>query len=163
MDGTAAPGTRPDSIGDLRFETAAMNADSNPMTDPDLIEHSLALVAARCADPAPLVYARLFQEHPEVAALFVNDRDGGVRGQMLAVALEGLLDHAGPRAYAAHLLRAERVNHEGLGVPPEIFDRFFDILVATFRDLLGADWTVEIEAAWARLLAGLRHDIARIT
>lgn len=113
-----------------------------------LIERSLDLVAARAGDPAPLVYARLFAENPELEALFVRDRTGMVRGNMLAVALECLLDVAGTHGYAANFVASERVNHAGLGVPSALFDRFYATIIATFRDVLGPDWTAETEAAW---------------
>ena len=121
----------------------------------DLIAASLELAAERCGDPAPLVYARLFAERPDLEALFIRDRSGLVRGQMLAVAIEALLDFAGDNAYAANLLGSERVNHEGLGVPPEAFDRFFHTLMTVVHEQLCADWTDAMETAWAATIAGL--------
>ena len=67
------------------------------MDDAALIEHSLALVAERVGDPAPLVYARLFEAFPELEALFVRDVSGMIRGNMLTTTLEcpaGALGHA---------------------------------------------------------------------
>jgi hemoglobin-like flavoprotein len=126
-------------------------------TDPSVIQHTLDLVAERCADPAPLVYARLFAESPEIEALFIRDTSGLVRGQMLAVVLESLLDFITDRHYGANLIQIERVNHEGLGVAPEIFDTFFATVVATFKDILAADWTPQMDAAWSGLLAELSY------
>jgi hemoglobin-like flavoprotein len=73
-----------------------------------------------------------------------------VRGNMLQTTLECLLDQAGARAYAPHFVGSERVNHEGLGVSPEMFDRFYAIVIATFRESLGTEWTAETDAAWTR-------------
>jgi len=125
------------------------------MHDAALIEHSLERVAACAGDPAPLVYARLFAAFPELEALFVRDTTGIVRGNMLQVTLECLLDYAGSRAYATHFVGSERVNHGGLGVPPAMFDRFYATVIATFRDALGEEWTPEIDAAWHRAAEGL--------
>jgi hemoglobin-like flavoprotein len=125
------------------------------MDDAALIEHSLELVAARVGDPAPLVYARLFAEMPELEALFVRDVTGIVRGNMLTTTLECLVDFAGARAYAHHFVGSERVNHGGLGVPAEMFDRFYATVIATFREVLGADWTAEMDGAWSRAAEGL--------
>ena len=127
--------------------------------DTDIIARSLDMVAERHGDPAPLVYARLFAEHPDMEALFVRDTAGSVRGQMLMVVIESLLDYIGGNAYSANLIRIERVNHEGLGVPPEVFDTFFSTVMETFKDLLGDDWTRETDAAWRELLA----ELGRIT
>ena len=117
------------------------------------LTESLDLVAARCSDPAPQVYARLFAARPDLEPLFVRDRSGIIRGQMLQVAVEGLLDLAGDGHYAAGLLQTERVNHEGLGVPHDAFDSFYSVMLATFRDIAGEGWTAEMEAAWNGAIA----------
>ena len=119
----------------------------------EIVAGSLELVAERAGDPTAQVYARLFAEHPEMEALFVRDTTGAVRGEMLAVAFACLLDLGGAGAYAANLIAAERVNHEGVGVPPEVFGRFFPIVADTCREISGPAWTAEVEAAWAEVLA----------
>jgi hemoglobin-like flavoprotein len=118
----------------------------------DIVAASLELVAERAGDPAAAVYGRLFASHPEMEALFVRDTTGAVRGEMLAVAFECILDIGGAGAYAANLIAAERVNHEGVGVPAEVFGRFFPLLADSCREVLGPDWTPEVDAAWAELL-----------
>jgi hemoglobin-like flavoprotein len=123
------------------------------IADKDAIAASLTLVAERCADPTPLVYARLFAQSPDMEALFVRDDDGAVRGQMLYQVLETILDLAGAGVYAANLIRCEVVNHENLGVPPGVFATFFTTVMETFRDLLGEDWSLGFETAWSALLA----------
>lgn len=85
--------------------------------------------------------------------LFVRDTTGAVRGEMLAVALQCLLDMLGPGQYAANLIAAERVNHDGWDVPRPVFARFFPLVMETVRDLLGPDWTADMDAAWQGLLA----------
>ena len=119
------------------------------------IAQSLERVAELCADPAPLVYARLFQAHPGMAELFVRDVSGAVRGHMLATAIENLLDLTDDSPIAATLIQAERVNHENFGVPPDVFPAFFSAMADAFRNVLGAEWTPEIDAAWAGLLTRL--------
>ena len=91
------------------------------MTSGEIVAASLEALAERVGDPARQVYARLFAEHPDMEALFVRDTTGAVRGEMLAMAFECLLDIGGSGAYAANLIAAERVNHQGVGVPPEAF------------------------------------------
>lgn len=124
-----------------------------------LITDTLEQVAARVGDPTPLVFERLFTENPEVEALFIRDKGGLVRGQMFQVTMESLLDFLGDRTYGASLIQIERVNHQGLGVEPEVFDMFYRTVMATFKDVLGSDWTPEMEAVWVRVideLTGLR-------
>jgi hemoglobin-like flavoprotein len=123
--------------------------------DVAIITETLERVAERVGDPTSLVFQRLFKESPELEDLFVRDRDGSVRGQMFQVTIESLLDFLGDRSYGANLVQIERVNHEGLGVDPALFDRFYLTVMATFRDVLGADWTTDMEAVWARAVREL--------
>jgi hemoglobin-like flavoprotein len=125
------------------------------MNSAERVADSLETLAERVGDPGPQVYARLFAEYPEMEALFVRDTTGAVRGEMLAVAFECILDIGGAGAYAANLIASERVNHEGVGVPPAVFARFFPMLAETCRDLLGEAWTAEVDDAWRDLLARL--------
>jgi hemoglobin-like flavoprotein len=123
--------------------------------DVAIITETLERVAERAGDPTSLVFQRLFKESPELEDLFVRDRDGSVRGQMFQVTIESLLDFLGDRSYGANLIQIERVNHQGLGVEPEVFDKFYTTVMATFKDVLGADWTPEMEVAWSRTLQEL--------
>jgi len=101
------------------------------------------------------VFQRLFAESPEVEDLFIRDPAGLVRGQMFQVTIESLLDFLGDRSYGANLIQIERVNHQGLGVEPEIFDTFYITVMATFKDILGSDWTDQMEAVWSRTVREL--------
>ena len=121
----------------------------------EIVAASLERLGERVGDPAPQVYARLFAAHPEMQALFVRDTTGAVRGEMLAMAFECILDIGGAGAYAANLIAAERVNHQGLGVPPQVFARFFPLLAETCRERSGDAWTPAVDAAWADLLSKL--------
>ena len=38
------------------------------------------------------------------------------------------------------------------GTPRELFGKFFRVIAATVRELLGPDWSPGIEQAWRRLL-----------
>jgi hemoglobin-like flavoprotein len=123
--------------------------------DAAIISETLERVAERVGDPAPLVFRRLFAESPEVEDLFIRDADGLVRGQMFQVTIESLLDFLGDRSYGANLIQIERVNHQGLGVDPKAFDTFYVTVMATFKAILGADWTMEMESAWTRVIGEL--------
>lgn len=112
----------------------------------DLIAHSLERVAERAGDPAPQIYARLFTEFPETRERFARDVSGAIRGEMLTMVFDCLMNPGGP--YQANMIRAERTNHDGFGTENAVFDRFFWIVMATCRDLAGPDWTPETEAAW---------------
>jgi hemoglobin-like flavoprotein len=123
--------------------------------DAAVITRTLERVAERVGDPMPLVFRRLFQETPELEGLFVRDTDGLVRGQMFQITIESLLDFLGDRSYGANLIQIERVNHVGLGVEPEVFDKFYLTVMATFKDILAADWTPDMDVAWTRVVSEL--------
>ena len=127
----------------------------------DLITASLEAVAERCEDPTGLVYGRLFAKVPELEELFIRDKAGLVRGQMLSVVFETLLDFVGRGAYARGLILSELVNHESLGVPVAEFASFFLIVRDVCAQVLGEDWTPAMAAAWDDLLAGLFVEIDR--
>jgi hemoglobin-like flavoprotein len=120
-----------------------------------IITETLDRLAERVGDPMPMIFERLFAEMPDVEALFIRDKGGLVRGQMFQVTMESLLDFLGDRSYGANLIQIERVNHQGLGVEPEMFDRFYLTVMATFKDILGANWSVEMETVWSRVIGEL--------
>jgi len=125
--------------------------------DANLIVESLELAAQRCPDLTPLVYERLFREQPDMKRLFVRDKDGSVKGEMLARVVEAVLDFVGERRYAATLIQCEVVTHAGYEVPPDVFGTFFAVVADTLRDVLGADWSPDVEMAWRRTLANLDY------
>ena len=123
---------------------------------PALVVESLQLLAERDIDPTRAVYARLFSENPEMEELFIRDHAYSVRGQMV---LENLLDYATNRTFGLHMIRAERVNHVNLGVPQDVFGTFFGVVQTTVGELLGADWTPEMDRAWSALIDRLQVEI----
>ncbi|MCP3408878.1 globin [Bradyrhizobium sp. CCGB01] len=123
-----------------------MNASSNP------IENSFELAAARCADLTPLVYQRLFEQHPEAQTMFRSQGSELVKGSMLALTIEAILDFAGERRGHFRLIACEVASHDGYGTPRELFIAFFSVIRDTLRDLLGDDWSPDIAQAWDQLL-----------
>ena len=52
-------------------------------------------------------------------------------------------------------------SHDAYGTPRELFGKFFGVIAETVREVLGDDWTPEIEAAWRRLLREIDCVVAR--
>lgn len=121
----------------------------------ELIEATFELAAERCEDLTPLVYERLFRQSPEMQPHFWRDTNGAIKGEMLARVIEAIFDFIGERKYANHLIQCEVVTHAGYDVPPEVFATFFGTVAETLKELLGSDWSPEIDAAWRWLLADL--------
>ncbi|MBU6372214.1 MAG: globin [Alphaproteobacteria bacterium] len=126
--------------------------DGGPSAGAAAIEASLAAFAARCPDPVPAVYARVFAAHPGFEAHFRRDTRGFIKGEMLARAFEVILDHVGDKHYANTMVAAEMVTHESYDVPRAVFASFFASIRDTVRDTLADDWTAETEVAWSALV-----------
>lgn len=127
----------------------------NAMSSTNLIERSFELAAERCEDLSPAVYRRLHAEHPETAALFRSEGSALVKGSMLAMTIEAILDFAGHRSGKFRMIACEAVSHDAYGTPRELFVAFFGVIMRTLQQVLGADWTVEMDRAWRELLAEL--------
>ena len=120
-----------------------------------LITESFEIAADLCEDLTPMVYARLFREHPDMEILFWRDKNHQVKGEMLSRVISAVLDFAGERLYAATMIQCEVITHEGYDVPPDVFAVFFGTVRDTLRGLLAERWTPAMDQAWASLLIEL--------
>jgi hemoglobin-like flavoprotein len=126
----------------LHHDAARMTATSN------LIQHSFELAAERCEYLTPQVYRQLFREHPETQAMFRSEGSELVRGSMLALTIESMLDFAGDRTGRFRMISCEVQSHDAYGTPRELFGKFFDVIAKTVREVLPDDWSPEIDQAW---------------
>ncbi len=131
-----------------------MTASENP------IERSLELAAERCEDLTPLVYRRLFDTHPETQTMFRTEGSELVKGSMLAMTIDAILDFAGERTGHFRLITSEVSSHDAYGASRELFIAFFAIIARTVREVIGADWSDDIDAAWRQLLGDIESLVA---
>lgn len=131
--------------------TEVLPVPENPV-DADQIVLSLELAAERCEDLTPLVYERLFRVKPETRALFRTEGSTLVKGEMLALALDAILDFAGERKAAHRMIFCEVQSHAAYGTSPELFNVFFAVIADVVHELIGSAWTSEIDCAWQTLL-----------
>jgi hemoglobin-like flavoprotein len=131
-----------------------MTAPANP------IHQSFELAAARCENLTPLVYARLFREHPEAASMFRSEGSELVKGSMLALTIDAMLDFAGDRTGHFRMIGCEVQSHDAYGTPRELFAAFFGVIADTMREIIGADWSQEMDEAWRRLLVEIDRFVA---
>jgi hemoglobin-like flavoprotein len=122
-----------------------MTSSENP------ILRSFELAAERCEDLTPLVYRRLFEKHPEAEGMFRGEGSAPVKGSMLALTIEAILDFAGERTGHFRLIECEVSSHDAYGTPRDLFISFFGVIADTLHEIIGADWTPEIDAAWRKL------------
>ena len=131
------------------------------MAPTNLIEHSFELAAGRCEDLTPLVYRRLFLEHPEAEAMFRSEGSDLVKGSMLALAIDAIMDFAGDRNGHFRMIECEVQSHDAYGTPRKLFGEFFGVIADTMRELLGNDWSPEIADAWRKLLGELDQVVSQ--
>jgi hypothetical protein len=75
-----------------------------------------------------------------------------VKGSMLALTIDAILDFAGDRSGHFRMIECEVSSHDAYGTPRESFAAFFGVIAGTLRDILDADWSPEIDLAWRNLL-----------
>jgi len=119
------------------------------------IEHSFELAAERCEDLTPLVYRRLLAKHPETQTMFRSEGSELVKGSMLAMTIEAILDFAGERTGKFRMIQCEVTSHDAYGTSRELFVSFFGVIRDTLRDVLGREWSRDIDKAWEELLADI--------
>jgi hemoglobin-like flavoprotein len=125
------------------------------------IQRSFELAAERCEDLTPLVYIRLFRDHPEAEAMFRSEGSDLVKGSMLALAIDAIMDFSGERTGHFRMIACEVQSHDAYGTPRKLFGEFFGVIKDTLRELIGPDWSPEIEGAWQSLLTELDQVVAQ--
>ncbi|MGZ5877535.1 MAG: globin [Bradyrhizobium sp.] len=125
------------------------------------VQHSFELAAESCEDLTPLVYGRLFREHPEAESMFRREGNDLVKGSMLALTIDAILDFAGDRTGNFRTIECEVQSHDAYGTPRKLFGEFFGVIAHTIREILGADWSPEIDESWRKLLDEIGQLIAR--
>jgi hemoglobin-like flavoprotein len=143
-----------------REEGASTKIKTAIMASLNLIERSFELAAERCEDLTPLVYRRLFREHLEAETMFRSQGSEFVKGSMLSLAVDAILDFAGPRTGNFRMIGCEVPSHDAYGTPRELFIAFFGVIAAALREIIGPDWSAEIDAAWRKLLGEITSIVA---
>ena len=132
----------------------AIAASTNP------IERSFELAAISCDDLTPLVYRRLHAERPETLTMFRTAGSDLVKGSMLAMTIEAILDFAGPRHGKFRMIECEVASHDAYGTPRELFAAFFGVIARTLREVLSDAWTSDMDQAWQNLQADIDSMVA---
>lgn len=102
--------------------------------------------AAREFDRSPLFYQHFFRRAPEKRAMFRDDLAG--QGMKFMGTLRTLVGGLSEPATVDTTLKPLAQGHAALGVAPADFEPMREALIDTFRDVLGEEFTPEMEAAW---------------
>src|SRR5260370_36421438 len=131
------------------------------MPPENTIPRSFELAATRCEDLTPLVYRRLFEKHAEAEGMFRSEGSALVKGSMLALTIEAMLDFAGERTGHFRLIECEVSSHDAYATPRERFVAFFGVIADTLREVVGAEWSPEFDVAWRKLLDEIEGIVKR--
>ncbi len=93
--------------------------------------------------------------------MFRSEGSDLVKGSMLALTIDAILDFAGDRTGHFRMIACEVQSHDAYGTPRELFGKFFGVIADTIRELLGANWSPEIDDAWRKLLGEIDDLIAQ--
>ena len=84
--------------------------------------------------------------------MFRSEGSDLVKGSMLALTIDAILDFVGERSGSFRMIGCGVQSHDAYGTPRKLFGEFFGVIADTLREILGADWSPEIEEAWRKLL-----------
>jgi len=59
------------------------------------------------------------------------------------------------------MISCEVQSHDAYGTSRKLFGDFFGVIADTTREILGADWSPEIEEAWRKLLTEIEGVITQ--
>ena len=91
-------------------------------------------------------YDKLFETAPQFRELFSSDVDRQARKFLQSLKL--IVNSLSSLERAAPVLNSLGRRHEGYGVKPEDYDVVGAVLIATLQEILGEDFTKEVEVAW---------------
>lgn len=100
---------------------------------------------------ADVFYNDLFDSHPETSALF-EASDKSSQSAKLTDAIKLLVENLHNEDALLNTLSQLGVRHQQYGVKPEYYPIVAEILVASFKKVIGRHWTKAVSKAWVELL-----------
>lgn len=99
-------------------------------------------------------YSELFSQYPDVKPLFENTSEKS-QASKLSAALNLLMDNLHNEDALNSTLHDMGVRHQAYGALPEHYPVVAELLVGSFKNILGRRWTKAISAAWLELLVAV--------
>ena len=133
----------------------------------ELLVESFGFVLPQKEAFAKTFYSNLFSVYPQTRLLF-KDTDMKQQEASLIAAL-GIVISSLKKAdhdQLASVLQKLGQRHEGYGVTREQYRMVGNVLLRTFADFLGNQWTAELNDAWAdayQAVVGLMQPLADLT
>jgi|SRR5215472_19010940 len=115
----------------------------------ELLETSFQKITPRGEAFVTAFYERLFMNYPQTRAFFDSTNMKEQRKKLLGALILVIQNLKKPEALTS-ALRGLGQRHVAYGVQPEHYPIVGTILLETFADFLGDDWTPEYHDAWAQ-------------
>ena len=115
----------------------------------ELLETSFQLIAPRGEAFVTAFYERLFTNYPQTRAFFASTSMKEQRKKLLGALILVIQNLRKPEVLTS-ALKGLGQRHVAYGVRPEHYPIVGTILLETFADFLGDDWTPAYQDAWAQ-------------
>jgi len=115
----------------------------------ELLETSFQKIAPRGEDFVTAFYERLFTNYPQTRAFFASTSMKEQRKKLLGALILVIQNLRKPEVLTSALGGLGQ-RHVAYGVRPEHYPIVGTILLETFADFLGDDWTKASQDAWAQ-------------
>jgi methyl-accepting chemotaxis protein len=115
--------------------------------DARLLRSSFDLIASDKDQFAEAFYQRLFEKYPQTRSFFANT-DMAVQARTLAATLTLVVAGVERGDNLTPTLQSLGARHKTYGVLPEHYPIVGEILIETFQNRLGSQWTPAFQNAW---------------
>jgi hemoglobin-like flavoprotein len=150
----------PPGFWNFRWGTVALNRSRGMDLNIKLIQDSFELVKPRAEEFANLFYSNLFRDFPESQSLFHASNMDKQKRLLVASLVQVVHNLENPEFLGEYLGRmGER--HHAYGTLDEHFEWIGHTLLKTLKEMLGPEWTRELNYQWAMafdLIAALMQD-----
>jgi len=139
-------------IADFPSEASMMIApivilERNSLMDARLLRSSFDLIAPEKDQFAEAFYQRLFEKYPQTRPFFANT-DMSMQARALAATLALVVTGVEKGDDLTPTLQTLGARHKTYGVLPEHYPIVGEVLIETFQNKLGSQWTPDFQNAW---------------
>lgn len=127
--------------------------------DAFLLKSSFDLIAPSKDEFAEAFYQRLFEKYPQTRQFFAST-DMTKQARTLAATLAVVVAGVEKGEDLAPVLQGLGVRHKTYGVLPEHYPIVGEVLIETFQDTLGSQWTPAFQDAWLQAFTTIAQVMA---
>jgi hemoglobin-like flavoprotein len=140
---------------------ASVDMSTDAPLDVHLLRSSFDIILARAVDAkgesnlAWRIYDRFFGQYPDARRLF--NKSLAVQERMLAEAFLAVIEHLEDADWLTVVLGSLGKQHHAWHVTPKMYGWVKASILWVFRDVMGTDWTDEMENQWNAALSAVNN------